>query len=569
LKSDPRNSPPPEGLARSPVRQALAIAAALLLLNGALSFSTWWPTPGIVPDARLAPEFVLLWCGLLVLVAWRGLPSPRVTGWLAAGYLLLVLGRYIDVTAPALFGREVSLYWDGRQLPRFLWVTAQGIPWWLSVLAVAAVVALFWALHRGLHWGIRVAGRQAAPLALQRRWAIGLTAAALVLVIANYAGWRATWSFVSKPVIPTYWKQATLIATALSPRAVDRELPGAPALDQAMRAPAGQALAALAGRDVYLIFMESVGAVTYDQPDAAGALRHTHQRFVQDLRDGGLDVVSAFWRAPTFGGASDLSHLSLLSGIDLSDPHRHDLLLTTQRPTLLTLFKAQGYEIHGLYPAVAWEWPERSFYGFDQYEERRTLGYRGPSLGYWHVPDQFALARYEQKHPRQPGTPPRLLFFPTITCHFPFSPVPPYEEDWSRVLSDEPFDPQALQRALAEKVDWVNMLPAYVRMVDYTYRVLGGFMRQPEPRETVYVLIGDHQPTANISGEGAPWDVPVHIVSRDPALLQRLAPFGFAPGMNPPRPPLGGLHDLTAVLLRVFSAQPLHAGGLPSAAAQR
>ncbi len=538
----------------------LVVTAALLLLNGALSFSTWWPTPGVVPEARLAPEFILLWCLLLALVAWRGRLSERAVASLAGLYMLLVLGRYIDVTAPALFGRAVNLYWDGAQLPRFLWVTAQSHPAWLSVLAAAAVLLLVWGIFSGLRWGIRIAGHQAAPLALRKPWALGLTAFALAIAVANYAGVRATWSFVSKPVIPVYWQQARLLAIALSPQAVQAALPTATALEAALRAPPGQALGALAERDVYLIFMESVGAVTYDHPVAAPSLRATHQRFEQAVRDSGRQVMSAFLKAPTFGGASDLSHLSLLSGIDLSDPNRHDLLLTTQRPTLLTLFKAQGYETHGLYPALSWDWPEQSFYGFDQFEDGRTLDYKGPALGHWSRPDQYALARYEQKHPRGAKTPPRLLFFPTITCHFPFSPVPPYQEDWARVLTAEPFDPAAVQASLAEKVNWLNMMPDYVRMVDYTYRVLGGFMRQPEPRETIFVLLGDHQPTANISGEGATWDVPVHIISRDPALLARLAPFGFAPGMSPPRQPLGGMHDLTAVLLRVFAANEVQAG---------
>ena len=86
-----------------PWRRIAATLLALLLLNGMLSFSTWWPTPGIVPDKRLAPEFVGLWLVLLGLVAWRGNLSSRTLSALALAYLLLVLGRYLDVTAPSLF----------------------------------------------------------------------------------------------------------------------------------------------------------------------------------------------------------------------------------------------------------------------------------------------------------------------------------------------------------------------------------------------------------------------------------------------------------------------------------
>jgi hypothetical protein len=95
-----------------------------------------------------------------------------------------------------------------------------------------------------------------------------------------------------------------------------------------------------------------------------------------------------------------------------------------------------------------------------------------------------------------------------------------------------------------------------VRMFDYTYRWLGGWLQRPEPRESVILLVGDHQPAASVSGEGASWEVPVHIVTRDPELLARFVALGFTPGLTPQRPALGGMHDLTGVLLRAL-AEPL------------
>jgi hypothetical protein len=96
----------------------------------------------------------------------------------------------------------------------------------------------------------------------------------------------------------------------------------------------------------------------------------------------------------------------------------------------------------------------------------------------------------------------------------------------------------------------------FVAMIAYAYRWLGSWLQRPEPRDTLYVLIGDHQPAANITGEGASWDVPVHIVSRDAALLQRFVAQGFAPGVEPPRAPLGPMHQLTSLLLQAFAAEP-------------
>jgi hypothetical protein len=537
-----------------PAHKASRIAwtlLALLLLNGLLSFSTWWPTPGILPDARLAPEFVLYWLLILVLVAWRRSLNNAMLGLLSVGYLLLVLGRYVDVTAPALFGRAVNLYWDVPQIPRFLWVTAQDHSAWVSVLVVLAVVALLAALYQLLRWATLQVAREAAPFALRSRLTLGASLAATALVGANYAGVQSTWPYVSKPVVPTYAKQASLLVDAFSPNAMGQLLPATTVVEAAM-ADAG-ALGALRGRDVYLVFLESYGAVTYDNASAAKRFQSGRAAIEAAAAGQGQQVLSAFVRSPTIGGASDLAHLSLLAGVDLSDPRRHDLLLTTEKPTLLTLFEQRGYQTFGLYPAVSWEWPERAYYGFDVYLEGRNLDYQGPALGFWKIPDQFAMAQLEKLHPRSPTAAPRLVFVATITCHFPFSPVPPYQPDWTRVLTPDPFDAPEVQRALAEKPNWLDMAPDYLRMVDYTLTWVAGFLKQPEPREAVYIFLGDHQPTTNISGNGVPWDVPMHIVTRDRALAERLAESGFAPGMNPPRAPLGGMHDLTRVLLKVLS----------------
>jgi hypothetical protein len=323
-------------------------------------------------------------------------------------------------------------------------------------------------------------------------------------------------------------------------------------LETALASPR-QALAGLRERDVFLMPLESYGAVTYDHA-RADVFREMRSRFAGDVAAGGLQVVSAFLKAPTFGGASDLSHLSMLSGIDLTDPLRHDLLLTTRRPTLINLFQAAGYQTFGVYPALFWEWPEREYYGFDNFIDGPMLKYPGPPMGYWSIPDQYAFARFESLYSRAapPGdVPPRFVFMPTITTHFPFNPLPPFQPERDRLLSSEPFDPDEVKAALAEKIDWLDMAPAYQRMIEYQWRWLGDWLRRPQSRDTVFILVGDHQPTANISGEGASWDVPIHILANDPALLAGFVRRGFTPGMEPPRQPLGGLHDLPALLLGV------------------
>jgi hypothetical protein len=548
----------PPFAAASGARRVLMVLLAAVLLNTLLAMRNWWPTPAVLPDARLAPEFVALWLLLLAALAWRGGLSDRALTWLAVGYLGMVLGRYFDVTVPALFGRAVNLYWDGQQIPTFLWVSARDYSWWVSVAFVTALLAIFATLYLAIRWALGVLAREAAPYALRARWTWAVSAAAVATVIAHLTGVvpSITWHLVTHPVTPTYARQAVLLGTALLPGGVERVLPPSTALDSAMATSPQAALGALRGRDFKLIFLESYGAMAFDHPRVAPQLADARARFAQEIAASGRVVASGFVRAATFAGASELSHLSLLSGIDLTDPLRHDLLLTTERPTLTTLFRRAGYQSIGLYPALSWDWAERRFYGFDLFLDGRDLDYRGPPLGYWKIPDQFTLARVEQLHPRNAQAPPRFLFFPTITSHLPFGPVPPYQPDWQRLLTPDPFGAEESQRLLASFVDWIDMLPNYVRMFDYTYRWLGGWLQRPEPRESVILLVGDHQPAASVSGEGASWEVPVHIVTRDTQLLARFVALGFTPGLAPQRPALGGMHDLTGVLLRAL-AEPL------------
>ncbi len=241
-----------------------------------------------------------------------------------------------------------------------------------------------------------------------------------------------------------------------------------------------------------------------------------------------------------------------LSGIDLSDPLRHDLLLASDRPTLVSFFRAQGYEAHGVYPALSWAWPESAFYRYTRLVDGRELAYAGPAFGYWRIPDQYAMARYEATHPAGADSPPRFLLFATMNTHAPFRPVPPYQPDWTRLLGETPFDPDEAARAIAEGTGWHDLRAAYGRVLDYQYRWLAGHVARPRAREAVMVLIGDHQPLGAVSGPGARWDVPVHVVAPPGPVLDALAARGFRPGLVPAPRSLGGMHELAPMLLEAF-----------------
>ena len=519
---------------------------ALFVLNAFLSMTNWWPTPFVQLDKRLAPEFVLLWVVILGLVAWRGMLSRGLVVALTMGYLLLVFGRYFDTTAPALFGRDINLYWDALQIPRVVWVSLKSYPAWVSVLVVAAVIALIWIVFTLLRISIKVAARDAAPYALRRPWALVVTLCAVAVSIANVNGVVATWPYISKPVLPTYIRQAKLLGTAFAERHQQKILAPSPAFDSD--------LAALRGVDVNLFWLESYGRVAFSNAAMHAQLKPSREALAAQIKASGMQVVSAFASSTTFGGGSELAHLALLSGINTSDPIVHDLLLTTQRPTLITLFRDRGYETLAVYPALTWDWPEKSFYRFDKFLDARDLDYKGPKIGYWSLPDQFALARLGQLHPITAQSPKRFTYFPSITSHMPFHPVPPYLADWARILTDQPFDAAQMVAVKAQKEDWFNMRPGYTGMIDYNYQWLAGYLAQPRVRDAIFVVLGDHQPAANVTGEGATWDVPIHIISTNAELLQRFVVRGFTPGLEPAEPRVGTLFDFTRLLLEAFDS---------------
>jgi len=190
--------------------------------------------------------------------------------------------------------------------------------------------------------------------------------------------------------------------------------------------------------------------------------------------------------------------------------------------------------------------------------QRTRFELRRPCLWFLENSRPVRRSKVDVLFPRTGKAKPRFTLFPTISTHFPFHQVPPYQPDWNTLLNSKtPFDPDLAAKAQAEQVNWENMKPDYLRAINYAHTWLAGYFKQPEPRETVYVMIGDHQPTGSVSRQEMPWDVPVFVVSKDNRLLDRFRAMGFTNGMTPKqRAPLGGLHDLTATLLTGFGPQP-------------
>ena len=527
------------------LRRALLVALALVLVNGAITFHNVWPTLGIRWPGELSIEIAVLLVLLSISNARLGPTSPRVLAFLSVVLVLFAIGRYGEVTAPALYGREINLYWDARNVGSVVgMLTAVASPWVVAGGAIALIVALA-LFYLGARWSFRTIDEALRD----RRMRLGFGVAASVL-IALFVVQRLDDRVpripqFSIPVSDTYAAQISRVLDTFAYSRAARGLPPSP--------PLHATLGALDGRDVLVVFMESYGRVTYDRPEIASVVNPARERFAEAARDTHRGVISGFVTSPTFGGSSWFAHSSFLSGIQVADPDRYALLLTQDRPTLVSAFKSAGYRAVAMMPGLRQSWPEGGFYGFDTIYGADSLDYRGPEFGWWRIPDQFSLAALDAREIQARPRKPLFVFFPTINTHMPFRPTPPLQPDWRRVLSATPFDTDEVKRSVTETPQWTNMGGSYAGSVRYAFDVLASYLKERPDEHFVLIVLGDHQPAANVSGESASWDVPVQIVSDQPAVLAALERHGFATGMTPDRQSIGPMHELGPMLLAAFS----------------
>ena len=527
----------------SPLAGWAAPALALVLLNLSLTFRNVWPTLAIRPTAELSPDLAVGLLGLLLLQRRARRAPLRVVRGAAVVWVLLIAGRYVDVTTRALYGRDVNPYWDLRHVPSVGAMFATVAEPWQMALFVTVAIAAPLGVYAAARWCIGRLGLAAAD-PMGRRVLGAAAGVAAVLFVAAQAGWRPVERVrFADPVASAYAREAYELAYEMSGAGL-AALGPPPVLRSD--------LSRVAGADVLVVFMESYGAVSWERPVFVEALAASRARLAADVRETGRDVVSARVESTTFAGESWLAHISLLSGTEVRDDRANARLMAQERDTLVTVFQRGGYRALAIVPGLLVAWPEGAFYGFDEIYDYQRLDYRGPPFGWWSINDQYALALVDRLEIEPRDREPRFVFFSTLSTHAPFTPAPPYQPDWERVLSAQPYDDDELYEAWSEQPDWLNLGPSYVEALRYAYATTGGYLRLRADRDLVLILVGDHQPPALVSGEGASWDVPVHVIAGRPALLDRLRRHGFMTGLAPGSRTIATMHTLLPLLLDAF-----------------
>lgn len=313
-----------------------------------------------------------------------------------------------------------------------------------------------------------------------------------------------------------------------------REFAQAAETDPRRGGQAADLLNGLRGKDVLFVFVESYGRVAVEGSSMAPGVRQVLDSGTRELERAGFASRSGFLTSPTFGALSWLAHATFQSGLWVDSQQRYDHLVTTSRLTLSRLFGRAGWRTVAVMPANNRDWPQGAFYHFDKVYDSRNVGYRGPRFGYPTMPDQYTLDAFYRLELAPPRRRPVMAQIDLISSHAPWSRTPRMIPQ-SEVGDGSVYD--GMPGQLPSETDiWPSperVRAAYGHSIEYSLEALTTFLTTYGDENLVVVMLGDHQPATIVSGEGAGHDVPIAIVARDDAVLDRVSGWGWSEGLRP------------------------------------
>ena len=328
------------------------------------------------------------------------------------------------------------------------------------------------------------------------------------------------------------------------------------AVDPFRNTPGAELLTGLRGKDVIVSFVESYGRYAVEDPTFSPRITAVLDAGTRRLDAAGFGSRSAFLTSSTVGGGSWLAHGTLLSGLWINSQQRYRSLVSSDRLTLPSGFRRAGWNTVSVEPAVDRAWPEARFFGYGKVYDSRNLGYRGPRFSYATMPDQYTLATF-QRAERAPGHAPVMAEITLVSSHTPWTPIPRLL-DWDALGDGSVFqDPANRQGGPPGPIlgSPGRLRASYAASVEYSLATLISYVEHYGGDDLVLVFLGDHQPAPVLTGAGASRDVPVTIVARDPAVLDRISGWGWQPGLRPgPQAPVWRMDSFRDRLLTALGA---------------
>jgi hypothetical protein len=245
-----------------------------------------------------------------------------------------------------------------------------------------------------------------------------------------------------------------------------------------------------------------------------------------------------------------------MSGLWIDSQQRYRNLMSSERLTLSGAFGRADWETATVAPGIKRSWPEgRTFYRFDRIHPADGLGYRGPKFGWSTMPDQYALAALERLELGRTDRGPVMAEIPMVSSHGPWSPLPRFI-DWKDVGDGSVYGPMAAG-VTPRKVVWrdaARVRASYGEAVGYSLTSLISYVETYGDDDLVLVFLGDHQPVPIVTGADATHDVPITIVTKDRAVLERTAAWKWQDGLRPrPDAPVWPMDSFRDRFLRTFA----------------
>ncbi|WP_433124612.1 sulfatase-like hydrolase/transferase [Micromonospora sp. CA-240977] len=488
---------------------------------------------------------------LLVVALLLALP-PRGSRLVAtlAGVALGLLGllKLLDLGFSAALSRAFDPVLDWALLDEgFAFLSeSYGRPAAIGAATVLAVVLV------GLPVLVTLSVRRLRQLVVRHRGGTTRTVAALVVV------WVACAAFDVRvaSAVPVADTSATTLANGhgfqvrvrLDDRRTFSTLVDA---DPFRDTPGDQLLTALRGKNVVISFVESYGRDAVEDPEFAPQVGAVLDGGTSQLGAAGFGARSGFLTSPTFGGGSWLAHATLLSGLWIDNDQRHRTLLASDRMTLNGAFRRASWQTVGVMPAVTKAWPEGSFFGYERFYNAKALAYRGEKFSFGTMPDQYTLASWRRLEQARQVDAPTMTELALVSSHAPWTPVPQMV-DWAGIG-----DGAAFHRPGGESDDkrrtTKQIRADYRTSIEYTLSTLISYVRTYGDDDLVFIFLGDHQPAAVVTGENASHDVPITIIAKDRAVLDRISGWGWQDGLKPgPQAPVWRMDTFRDRFLTAF-----------------
>ncbi|MGW2563483.1 sulfatase [Streptomyces sp. NPDC001514] len=542
-------------LARAVARGKTALAAVLVL--GALLLPNDPTRLGPSAYARIPVEGIF---GVAVLLVLRPRMRRVVAVLGGVGLGLLTVLKFLDMGFHSTFFRpfDLVLDWvlldDGVAFLRDSIGRAGAIGAVIGVVVLVLVLLVLTALAvvRLSHLVVRhsVAATR-GTLVLGTVW---VTCAALGVQIADVpVASSSTAGFVQS--------RARQVRAGLKDRQAFTE---ESSVDAFRDTPADRLLTGLRGKDVIFTFVESYGRSAVEDPQMASQVGAVLADGTRRLRAAGFSSRSAFLTSPTYGGGSWLAHSTFASGLWINNQQRYRDLTSSDRLTLTSAFQHTGaWRTVGIMPGVTRSWPEGTFYGLDNVYDSRQLGYQGPKFSWTPVPDQYSLAAFERLEHGKKGRKPMMAEIILTSSHNPWAPIPTLI-GWDEVGDGSVYD--SIKEAGKDPKDvWQDpdqVRTEYRRAIEYSLNSLISYVEKYGDDDTVLVFLGDHQPVSTVTAGKLGRDVPIAIIARDPAVLERISGWSWQDGLKPgPKAPVWPMDAFRDRFLTAYGPQP---GTVPS-----